>query len=58
MQRPPVFEKFVASETSLNEALQTIKIDVYVTFQGQDRKNFSYIVPINQEEYEDPDFML
>ena len=58
MQRPPVFEKFVASETTLNDALQTLKIDVYITYQGQTRKTYSYIVPMNQEEYEDPEYML
>ena len=58
MKRPPIFEKFIASETSLNSELQTIRIDVYVTYQGLTRKNFTYIVPQNQEEYEDPDYML
>ena len=53
-----MFEKFVASETSLNSELQTIRIDVFVTYQGLTRKNFTYIVPQNQEEYEDPDYML
>ena len=58
MQRPPIFEKFVATEAALNEALQTIRIDVYITYQGQVRKIFSYLIPQNQEEYEDPDYML
>ena len=58
MQRPPVFERFVASETALNETLQTIKIDVFLDYQGSVRKQFSYVVPTNQEEYEDPDYLL
>lgn len=58
MKRPPTFERFEASETALNESLMTIRIDVYVNYQGGIRKAFSYIVPINQEEYEDLDFML
>ena len=58
MQRPPIFERFHAAETTLNEALQTIKIDVFVRYQGQVRKYFTYLVPQNQEEYDSPDFML
>jgi hypothetical protein len=58
VQRPPLFEKFVATETLLNESLSTIRIDVYITYQGLVRKTFSYLVPQNQEEYEDPDYML
>jgi len=58
VQRPPTFEKFVASETALNETLQTIRIDVYINFKGAVKKTFSYIVPQNMEEYEDPGYML
>ena len=53
-----MFEKLVAREVALNEALQTICIDVYITYQGTTRKSFSYIVPQNQEEYEDPEYMF
>lgn len=58
VQRPPIFQKFVAAETALNEALQTIRIDVYINYQGLDKKVFSYVVPQNQEEYEDQFYML
>jgi len=58
VQRPPLFEKFVATETFLNEALQTIRIDVYISYKGQERKTFSYLVPQNQEEFEAFDYML
>ena len=58
VKRPPYFERFEATETALNESLMTIRIDVLVNYQGGIRKAFSYIVPINQEEYEDHDFML
>ena len=58
MQRPPIFEKFVASEVPLNEALQTLRIDVYITYQGKTSKMYSYLTPQNQEEYEDPGYML
>lgn len=38
--------------------MQTIRIDVFTNYQGQTTRGFSYTVPINQEEYEDFDFML
>ena len=53
-----MFDRFVASETTLNDALQTLRVDVYITYQGSSRKAYSYIVPMNQEEYEDPEYML
>lgn len=37
--------------------MTTIRIDVLVNYQGTIRCAFSYTLPINQEEYEDPDFM-
>lgn len=58
VQRPPIFERFEASETLLNEALQTIKVDVFLQYQGHVKKSFSYLVPLNQEEYDDPDYMF
>jgi len=47
VKRPPTFERFQASETALNESMMTIKIDVFVNYQGGIRRAFSYIVPIN-----------
>lgn len=58
MQRPPTFEKFHATEVSLNDSMMTIRIDVYVNYQGTLKRTFSYTVPVNQEELEDPDYML
>ena len=48
---------FVASETPLNDLLDTIRIDVYVNYQGTLKKRSSYIVPINQEDIDESEFM-
>jgi len=38
--------------------MMTIRIDVYVNYQGTLKRTFSYTVPVNQEELEDPDYMF
>ena len=58
VKRPPTFERFYASETSLNETMQTVRIDVHVNYQGTTSNAYSYLIPINEEEYDDPDYML
>lgn len=53
-----MFEKFLATEMTLNDTMMTIRIEVFVNYQGTVRRAFSYTVPINQEELEDPDYFL
>ena len=53
-----MFERFEATETNLNETMTTIRIEVFVNYQGAIRRAFTYTIPINQEEFDDPDFML
>lgn len=50
--RQPTIARLKASETMLNETLATIKIDVYVNYQGFVKKVNSYIVPCNSEDLE------
>ena len=38
--------------------MTTIRIDVFVNYRGGVRRDFSYTVPINQEELDDPDYLL
>ena len=38
--------------------MTTIKIDIYVSYQGQASKRFCYVVPQNQEDIDNPEYML
>lgn len=57
IERPPTFEKFVAYETPLNDQLNTLRIEVFIQYQGSLRLRSSYIMPINQEDLDDPSFI-
>jgi len=55
--RAPQIEKLVATESNLCEGFQTVRIDVYVKYQGQVTKSNSYLFPYNQEDCEAANFM-
>jgi len=38
--------------------MQTVRIDVHVNYQGTTSNAYSYLIPINEEEYDDPDYMF
>ena len=54
-----MIEALFASETSFGSpALTTISVDVHVKYQNRIFKANTYVFPYNQDELENPDFLL
>jgi len=57
VKKPPKFDRFQAAECTLNsEGMSSIRIQVYASYQGQNRHAYTYVWAYNQEDSESETF--
>jgi hypothetical protein len=57
VKKPPKFERFQASETTMNsEGMSTISIKVFANYQGQTKLASNYLLPYSQNDIDSGEF--